>query len=885
MMRFGPSPVVRGKLKRIELGISSLALEERGPAQLVSRIVKHNSCSLFTSGNAVLLHNHYSGPLFRFLMTEQTLIRRGKDWFAERGWTPFPFQLEAWQAHLRGYHGLVNAPTGSGKTYSLGMPILLDFLRKHADDPAKTDNGLQAIWITPIRALTREIQSALQRAADDLGLNWRVAIRSGDTSTSDRQKLKRNPPEVLITTPESLHLLLASKQYEKYFQHLATIVIDEWHELIGSKRGVQIELALSRLKGFLPQLKVWGISATIGNMDEALAVLLGDSLVEGRYRVVRANIEKRIELATVLPDTIETFPWAGHLGISLVDKILPIINSGQSTLIFTNTRAQCEIWYQNLLNLAPDLAGTIAMHHGSIDRELRDWVENALHEGTLKAVVCTSSLDLGVDFRPVENIIQIGSPKGVARFIQRAGRSGHQPGAVSRIYFVPTHSLELLEGAALRQAVTEKQLESRLPYIRSFDVLIQYLITLAVSDGFLPEVIFREVQGTYAYRSMTVDEWQWLLHFITTGGESLYAYDEFRKVEVGENGVYQVNSRRVAMRHRLQIGTIVGDTDMQVKYVKGGRLGSIEEWFVGQLRPGDTFWFAGRSLELVRIKDMTVQVKRSNKKKGKIPAYLGGKMPLSSQLSTYLLEKMDQIRKGQVEDIELKTLHPLLEVQSRRSHIPDKGEFLIEYFTSREGHHLVFYPFDGRNVHEGMGSLLAYRLSRIQPITFSIAMNDYGFELLSDIPIPIDQALREGLFSPDRLSEDIMESINSAELAKRRFRRIASIAGLIFMGFPGKQKKNRHLQASSQLFFEVFQDYEPDNLLYRQAYDEVMTFQLEEARLRQSLQRIQQQRIVLSKPEKATPFAFPIIVDRLRERLSSEKLEDRVRRMKLQLVK
>lgn len=818
-------------------------------------------------------------------MTTAACIARGETWFAEQGWTPFPFQREAWEAHLSGYHGLVNAPTGSGKTYSLGLPILLDFLRKHADTPGKADNGLQAIWITPIRALTREIQGALQRAADDLGLNWRVAIRSGDTSSAERQKLKRKPPEILITTPESLHLLLASKHYERYFKDLSTIVIDEWHELIGSKRGVQIELALSRLKGFLPKLRVWGISATIGNMDEALAVLLGNSLVEGKYKVVRADIEKQINLKTILPDTIETFPWAGHLGISLIEKVVPVIKSGQSTLIFTNTRAQCEIWYQKLLDVAPDLAGIIAMHHGSIDRKLRDWVENALHEGTLKAVVCTSSLDLGVDFRPVENIIQIGSPKGVARFIQRAGRSGHQPGAVSTIYFVPTHSLELMEGAALRQAVREKQLESRLPYIRSFDVLIQYLITLAVSDGFFPEHIFTEVQQTYSYSSMTHDEWKWLLHFITTGGESLYAYDEYRKVDIEENGRYKVNSRRVAMRHRMQIGTITGDASMQVKYVKGSRIGSIEEWFIAQLKPGDTFWFAGRSLELVRIKEMTVQVKRSRKKKGKIPAWLGGKMPLSSQLSLYIRTKMDQVRMGEVEDIELARLEPLLQVQRERSHIPNRHEFLLESFSSREGHHLVVYPFEGRNVHEGMGSLIAYRLSQITPISFSIAMNDYGFELLSDSPIPIEEALAQGLFSTDNLSQDIMASINAAELAKRKFRDIASIAGLIFMGYPGKQKKNRHVQASSQLFFDVFRDYEPGNLLYQQAYEEVMTFQLEEARLRAALSRIEEQKIVLSKPPKATPFAFPIIVDRLRERLSSEKLEDRVQRMKLQLVK
>lgn len=817
-------------------------------------------------------------------MDQAALIATANDWFSQRDWKPFPFQEAAWQYYLQGYSGLVNAPTGSGKTYSLAMPILLEFLRAHSEQPDREKNGLQAIWITPIRALTKEIQSAISEAADDLGLRWQIAIRSGDTSSSQRQKQKRRPPELLITTPESLHLLLASKGYPKYFSNLKCVVVDEWHELMGSKRGVQMELALSRLKGMLPSLKTWGISATIGNMEEALQALLGSTMDEGHYKVIRAQIPKPIEVASVLPDEVERFPWAGHLGIKLIEQVVPIINGSGSTLVFTNTRAQCEIWYQRLLEVAPELSGAIAMHHGSISRELRDWVEEALHEGRLKAVVCTSSLDLGVDFRPVETIVQIGSPKGVARFVQRAGRSGHQPGARSTIYFVPTNALELVEAAALRRAIHEGELEQRIPYIRSFDVLLQYLVTLAVSEGFRPADIWPEVKGTFAFRSITPDEWAWCLDFITTGGQALQAYDEYRKVEV-EDGVYKVNSRRTAMRHRLQIGTIVSDMSMQVKFVGGKYIGTIEEWFIAQVKPGETFWFAGRSLELVRIKDMTVQVRRSKKKKGKIPTWLGGKMPLSSQLSASLRYKMAQLSEGELEDVELRCLQPLIDVQRERSHVPNRGECLMEYFKDREGHHLVVYPYEGRFVHEGLGALVAYRLSRVKPISFSIAMNDYGFELLSDTPIPIEEALEAGLFSVEELGADIRASINAAEMAKRRFRDIASIAGLIFKGYPGKQKKDRHLQSSSQLFFEVFNDYEPNNLLLLQAYDELMAFQLEEARLREALRRIRAQRIVLTQPGRATPFAFPIIVDRLRERLSSEKLEDRIRKMKLQLTR
>ncbi len=816
----------------------------------------------------------------------EELLQIAEDWMAKRDWQAFPFQEETWKAYLNGKHGLLNAPTGSGKTYALILPILLEFIREQEGHADQINNGLRALWITPIRALTKEIQYAAQQAIEELGLSWKVGIRSGDTSSSERQKQKKNAPEILITTPESLHLLLASKGYERWFKELRTIIVDEWHELIGSKRGVQLELALSRLRGFLPGLKVWGISATIGNLEEAQAVLFGPQWKDLPYQFVRSRQPKRIEINTILPGTIETFPWVGHLGIRLLEKVIPIIQSSTSTLLFTNTRAQCEIWYQRLLDVEPDLAGVIAMHHGSIDRELRDWVENALHEGTLKVVVCTSSLDLGVDFRPVETIVQIGSPKGVARFLQRAGRSGHQPGATSKIYFVPTHSLEILEGAALRQAAEEQQLESRTPYLRSFDVLLQYLVTLAVSDGFHPATILPEIRSTFSFASISDEEWAWCLNFITNGGSSLGAYEEFRKVEV-LNGIYKVTSRRVALRHRLGIGAIVSDhTTLRVKYVKGGYLGSVEEWFIAQLKPGDIFWFAGRSLEYVRLKEMTVQVRRSKSKKGKIPSWQGGRMPLSSRLSHYLRQQLTFAQQGGKQVPELEKLRPLFAMQEQRSYLPGEGQFLIESFRDKEGHHLLCYPFEGRFVHEGLASLLAYRISRLQPISFSIAVNDYGFELLSDREIPLKEALDNGLFSLDQLNQDIEASINSVELSRRRFRDIAAIAGLIFKGYPGKQKKDKHLQSSSQLFFSVFTDYEPENLLLLQAYEEVMTFQLEEARLRAALERINGQELLLSRPPKATPFSFPIIVERLRERLSlsSERLEDRIAKMKLQLV-
>lgn len=810
------------------------------------------------------------------------ILKIGEEWFASKGWKPFPFQVETWEAYLSGESGLVNAPTGSGKTYSLILPVILEFIRDNPKSKTQKNNGLQAIWITPIRALSKEIELSAKRAVEEIGIPWKVGVRSGDTSLKERTRQKERPPEILITTPESLHLLLAQKGYAEFFKNLKAVVADEWHELMGSKRGVQVELALSRLKTIVPALKVWGISATIGNMDDALRALLGNYYTEKKITIVKSDIEKAVEVVSVMPDAVDRMPWAGHLGIHLLEKVVDIVRNSTTTLIFTNTRSFAEIWYQKMLDKAPELSGLIAMHHGSISHDLRNWVEEQLHEGKLKAVVCTSSLDLGVDFRPVETVIQIGGPKGVARFLQRAGRSGHQPGAVSRIYFVPTHSLELMEAAALREAIRCKIVEDRFPYLRSFDVLMQYLITLAVSDGFDPDTILKEVRGTFSFSSITDDEWLWLLGFITTGGDSLQAYNEYRKVIVSD-GLYKVENRAIAMRHRLSIGTIVGDSSLFVRFVSGKYLGTIEEYFISRLNPGDVFWFAGRNLELVRIKEMEAHVRKTTRKSGAVPSWQGGRMPLSSQLSEMIRNKIDEVVKGTARDPEMIFLKPLFELQKLRSHLPGKKEFLIEYVETTEGFHVLMYPFEGRFVHEGMAALVAHRIAQIQPITFSIAMNDYGFELLSDQPIPIEEAIETNVLGSDDLMHDIQASINATEMARRKFRDIAAISGLVFKGYPGKPVKDRHLQSSSQLFFNVFHDYEAHNLLLRQAYEEVMDFQLEEARLRKALERISQQKIILARSDKPTPFAFPIMVDRMREKLSSEKIEDRIRKMALQL--
>jgi ATP-dependent Lhr-like helicase len=830
----------------------------------------------------------------------QQVIRR---WYKQKNWEQFAFQSKMEAAYLNGFSGLLNAPTGSGKTFALFLPFLADYINKYPDSYTKNkNNGLLMLWITPLRALTNDIKKAMQEVCDEIGIPWKIATRTGDTPAAEKAALKKKLPEVLLTTPESLHLMLAQKEYPKIFSGLQVVVIDEWHELLGTKRGVQVELGLSRLKSVAgsevrgagdnqkvkkthptprtPHLRIWGISATIGNLEQAGEVLLGNDFPADRITMVRANIEKKLMIKSIIPENIESYSWSGHIGIKLLPQVMEIVAKSKTTLIFTNTRSQSEIWYHAILDNYPEYAGVMAMHHGSLDNELRNWVEAALHAEALKVVVCTSSLDLGVDFRPVDTVVQVGSPKGVARFMQRAGRSGHHPGAVSKAYFVPTHSLELLEGAALKEGIRKGIFESRDPMLLTMDVLIQFMVTLAVSDGFRADELFKEVKTTFAFADLTRNEFNQLLDFITNGGKTLAQYDEFLKVEV-ENGLYKVNNRRVAMRHRLSIGTITSELSIRVKWLSGGSLGTIEESFVSKLKPGNTFWFAGRSLEFIRVKEMTAYVRKSNSTKGLIPSWNGGRMPLSSQLSAVFRDKLDEVAHGIEKDEEVIALRPLFKLQEKLSHLPQSHEFLIESFKSNEGHHLLFYPFEGRLVHEGMASLLAYRISKIRSASFSIAMNDYGFELLTDDDVPIEEILEDAsFFSIDNLLEDIQHSLNANEMARRRFRDIAHIGGLVFTGYPGQQVKNKHLQASTSLLFEVFSEYEPDNLLVRQAYNEALAFQLEEFRLRMALQRIEKQSIILKTIERPTPFAFPIMVDSLgREKLTTETFEERIAKM------
>jgi ATP-dependent Lhr-like helicase len=809
-------------------------------------------------------------------------LHRIESWFAANGWQAFDFQREVWRAYLDGESGLVHSATGSGKTLAASLGPFVEWIEEQESSPALGEGrapALRVLWLTPMRALAGDTVLSIDRAVKGLGLPWTVGLRTGDTTSAERARQARKLPSVLVTTPESLSLMLSNADAREKLSDLRLVVVDEWHELLGNKRGVMTELGLARLRKWNPKIRTWGLSATLGNIDEALERLVpGDS----PRRVVKGVSDKKIRMDTLIPPDVDQFPWAGHLGLVMLDHVIEAIESSRSTLVFTNVRSQAETWYHGLLEARPDWAGLIGLHHGSLDSDVRKWVENGLKEGKLKAVIATSSLDLGVDFSPVERVLQIGSPKGVARLLQRAGRSGHAPGQVSRVTCVPSHALEFVEAAAARRAAMAGRIESRRPVDCPLDLLTQHLVTIATGEGFDAEAMKAEVRATRAFRDLTEAEWQWALDFVTRGGDALKAYPDYHKVVRGEDGLHRVKDPAIARRHRMSIGTIVSDAAVDVRYMRGKRLGNVEESFIARLSHGDNFIFAGHLLEFLRVENMTAYVKPGKPGSAVIPRWDGGRCPLSSEVSEGIRELLELHVDGRENEPEMKAVRRLLKLQNSWSKVPRRHEMLVEQTETREGHHIFFYPFEGRQVHMGLSALLAYRIARSKAQTFSLAFTDYGFELMSRERYEMGTLLKEGLFSTEHLLEDMLASLNAAELSKRQFREIARVAGLVFQGYPGQPKTNRQVQATSGLIYEVFARWDPSNPLLGQAEREVLERQLEFSRLSEGLRRMAATPVLVRQTHKPSPFAFPIMVSRFREKLTNEKLADRVRRMQLE---
>ncbi len=640
--------------------------------------------------------------------------KRVERWYAQRGWKPFEFQKACWASFRRGEDYLLHSSTGSGKTLAAWLGPVAQWIDRPGDASAWTRTRgkppappLTVLWITPLRSLSADTEASLRQPIEELELPWTIERRTGDTSASMKASQRKRLPTALITTPESLLLLLSYPESKEHFKHLRSIVVDEWHELLGTKRGVQTELALAWLEQLAPAAVRCGLSATLGNTEQALEVLCGCTRQHPR-RCIQGSTDKSISVQSLVPETMERFPWAGHLGISMVPAVVEAIDQATSTLVFTNTRNQTEQWYRHLLHARPDWSGIIALHHGSLDGEVRGWVEASLRAGKLKAVVCTSSLDLGVDFSAVDQVIQVGSPKGAARLLQRAGRSGHSPGATSCLKFVPTHALELIELAAAKELV-EKQaslkptkskrsdkkpsseqttgqqhssIESREPVQNAIDCLAQHVVTRGLSQSYSRDELLAELRSTYAYRNLPEEQLDWTLRFAVHGGDSLRAYPDFHRLALVD-GRYQVVDTKVARMHRMAMGTIVSDLVMQVKYASGKNLGTVEESYITKVKPGDCFQFAGKTLELIMLRDGAAIVRKSKRQPNTTPRWAGGRMPLSSQLAAQVRACFDSAARGELPSVELRSLEPIFQVQSRWSKIPQHGDLLVELFRMR----------------------------------------------------------------------------------------------------------------------------------------------------------------------------------------------------------
>ncbi len=843
-------------------------------------------------------------------------------WFERKGWTPMPFQRRCWQAFLEGRSGLVHVPTGSGKTYAAVMGPIAELLAAAQDQgtisappvscgesPAQGEAqraggaagegrgkrgkeaqtgsgglGINLLILTPLRALSRDLVLAIREPIEAMGWPLRVGLRNGDTPSAERSRQLKAPPEILITTPESLALLLSGPHAERLFSGLRAVVIDEWHELLGSKRGSQTELCLGWLRRLRPELRTWAISATIGNLVEAARAAVG---TDREPDIISAALERSTSIRSLLPEAIDGFPWAGHLGLRMHEVLVGALDPGISTLLFTNTRNQAERWFQCLRWACPEMEGALALHHSAIDRAEREAIEAGVKEGSIRWVVCTSSLDLGVDFQPVERVVQIGSAKNLARLLQRSGRSAHRPGGCSEVLFLPTNALELLEVSAMRRGLAAGLVEHRTPPQAPLDVLLQHLTGLACGAGFEPELEWETVRRCWNFRELSRADWDWCLRFLEHGGDCLGAYPRFRKLEREPAPVtpfrYRVKEPAIARLHRLQIGTITADRAVTVRYVRGAVLGHVEEMFVSRLKPGDTFFFAGRGLEFVRLREMTAQVKASSKKSSTVPAWAGGQLALSDLLSHHLRQELSRCAAGQLDSPELLALAPLLDRQSDLSRIPGPGELLVEVCRSREGSHLYAYPFEGRFVHEGIGFLWAWRLARHQRGTITVSVNDYGFELLAPRGYPFAELFKqhgEALLAGEDLLEDLAMAINLSELCRRRFRAIAQVAGLVNNGYPGKGKSGGQLQISAALLFDVFNRHEPGNRLLAQTRQEVLREQLEVERIAAALERLRAATVVLELPPRPGPLAFPLLAERLNNRMSNESVLERLARLR-----
>lgn len=835
---------------------------------LLKRIARLNRQKVKAAPRAPSRKKFESAPIW----TEKDMRTRIVQWMKKRGWKPLAHQLTMWEAIAKGESGLLQMPTGAGKTYAAFFGMLPKL--------GRGEEGLQLLYITPLRALTRDLEKSIRLAVEEMELPLVIETRTGDTKAALRAQQRKSLPHILLTTPESLALLLSYKESANMFGTLKGVIVDEWHELMGSKRGSLLELNLARLRSLSPDLQSWALSATIHNSVEAAMAING---MDVKPHLISGERNRKISIRTLLPDEEDNLPWAGHLGLRMLPKLMAELDPKESALIFTNTRSQAERWYEAILLCRPDWAKIMGIHHGSIELSERERVEHGVKTGEIRFVICTASLDLGVDFPEVDKVYQIGSPKQIARLMQRAGRSAHAPGKTSQLIFIPTHALELLEIVAAKDAVKSAEIEARSPVHKPLDVLAQHMVSSALADGFQADELFREVSSAYSFASLTREEFDWALAFVRDGSGTLKAYPQYCKIVLGD-GRYRVLDDTIARRHRQNLGTIVSDSMMLLKLGRTKTLGTIEEGFIAKMKKGESFLFGGRWLEIVAVRDLTAYVKLAKKSKGHVSVWAGTSLPWSPVLSARLREICGMIASDEQTKInaseELHSLQTIITAQADISAWPRSDETLIEFAQSREGTHIFLYPFDGKQTHEGLGFLLTTRLGRIKPMSCIVAVNDYGIEIVCSKTLMPSEVDWDMLVDPKDWEKDIESGLNTSELEKRAFRSIARIAGLVLQNVPGASKTTRQIQTSSSLLYDVFARFDPDNLLLKQARVEVLENQFDRERLESALNRIRNGRRKVKMLEMFSPLGFPLFLERTSVRLSSETAKDRIEQAK-----
>ncbi len=781
------------------------------------------------------------------------------NWFAARGWTVRRHQLEMLAAGLRGEHALLVAATGAGKTLAGFLPTLAELILRQAQDGR--NDGLHTLYVSPLKALAVDIQRNLMTPVDQMGLDLRIETRTGDTPSDRKARQRVKPPQILLTTPESLSLLLSYPDAPTMFAGLKTIVVDEVHAFATGKRGDLLALSMARLQTLAPAMRRVALSATVADADGYRAWLAPDGDID-TVTLVRGDPGAEPNITILLPEG--RVPWSGHSGRYAAPQVMEEIARHRTTIVFCNTRSLAELIFQDLWKV--NASGLpIGVHHGSLAREARRKVEEAMADGRLRALVATASLDLGVDWGDVDCVIQMGAPKGSSRLLQRIGRANHRLDEASEAVLVPGNRFEYLEARAALDAVEAGELDPDIFRSGALDVLAQHLVAMACAAPFDAGAMLAEVQSALPYSALTAETFDRVLHFVADGGYALKAYDRFKRLVQDPDRRWRLTTPKFAAQHRLNAGIIVDAVTLDVRFKNGRRLGTVEEYFASTLTPGDTFFFAGLSLEVERM-DTSELIVRATSRPARVPTYGGSRLALSTSLANRVRAFLHERSEWQRFPSDVREW---LEVQDRRSQMPRPGELLVETFPREGRHYLVAYSFEGWNAHQSLGMLITRRMETLGLKPLGFVANDYALAVygLEEITDP------KALFSPDILEHEFVEWVQGSNLLKRAFREVAVIGGLVERQQPGKRKTGRQVTFSTDLIYDVLRRYEPGHLLLQAAWEDARARMTDVGRLADLLDRAQDTMLHVTL-DRVSPLAVPVLVLIGRESVSHGSADD-----------